>query len=217
VFIDPAIRSLFDAFIKVVGLFMGVLGGLFALGMLTRSASGAGSLIGVVAGAGVMFSLPFVSRINGYLYTAIGITVCFVVGWLASQFLPADGRDLTGLTWASRNRVLSTFGLGTPPARGRQKSRPWRGYAPIAPRAFADPRAFGQRRGRGLWGQLSCAGSGAAKVASRARIRPIAPRAFADPQAFGQRRGRWSLGSTQLRRLREDFVHGQAAALKSVA
>ena len=105
VFIDPAIRSLFDAFIKVVGLFMGVLGGLFALGMLTRSASGAGSLIGVVAGAGVMFALPFVSRINGYLYTAIGITVCFVVGWLASQFLPADDRDLTGLTWASRNRV----------------------------------------------------------------------------------------------------------------
>ena len=105
VFIDPAIRSLFDAFIKVVGLFMGVLGGLFALGMLTRSASGVGSLIGVVAGAGVMFALPFVSRINGYLYTAIGITVCFAVGWLASQFLPADDRDLTGLTWASRNRV----------------------------------------------------------------------------------------------------------------
>ena len=59
--------------------------------------------MGVVAGAGVMFALPFVSRINGYLYTAIGISVCFVVGWLASQVLPADRRDLTGLTWASRD------------------------------------------------------------------------------------------------------------------
>ncbi len=98
VFIDPSIRSLFDAFITVVGLFMGVLGGLFALGMLTRTASAAGSLVGVVAGAGVMFALPFVSRINGYLYTAIGIAVCFAVGWLASLALPADRRDLTGLT-----------------------------------------------------------------------------------------------------------------------
>ncbi len=105
VFIDPAIRSLFDAFVKVVGLFMGVLGGLFALGMLTRSASGAGSLVGVVAGAAVMFALPFVSRINGYLYTAIGIGVCFAVGWLASQVLPTDRRDLTGLTWATRDRT----------------------------------------------------------------------------------------------------------------
>jgi ABC-type branched-subunit amino acid transport system permease subunit len=66
--------------------------------MLTRTASGAGSLVGVVAGAAVMFALPFLSRINGYLYTAIGIAVCFVVGWLASQVLPADRRDLTGLT-----------------------------------------------------------------------------------------------------------------------
>jgi hypothetical protein len=66
--------------------------------------------VGVVAGAGVMFALPFVSQINGYLYTAIGITVCFVVGWLASQFLPADGRDLTGLTWASRDRARAHSG-----------------------------------------------------------------------------------------------------------
>jgi SSS family solute:Na+ symporter len=98
VFIDPSILSLFDAFIKVVGLFMGVLGGLFALGMLTRTASGVGSLVGVVAGVCVMFALPFVSRINGYLYTAIGIAVCFAVGWLASQICPPDDRDLTGLT-----------------------------------------------------------------------------------------------------------------------
>lgn len=35
VFVDPQIRSLFDAFIKVIGLFMGVLGGLFVLGVST--------------------------------------------------------------------------------------------------------------------------------------------------------------------------------------
>jgi SSS family transporter len=98
VFIDPAIRSLFDSFIKVVGIFMGVLGGLFALGMLTRWASGPGALVGVVAGAAVMLALPLVSRVSGYLYPAIGIAACFAVGLLASLVLPARPRDLTGLT-----------------------------------------------------------------------------------------------------------------------
>jgi len=98
VFIDPGIRSLFDSFIKVVGIFMGVLGGLFALGMLTRRASGPGALVGVVAGAAVMLALPLVSRVSGYLYPAIGIVACFAVGLLASLVLPARPRDLAGLT-----------------------------------------------------------------------------------------------------------------------
>jgi solute:Na+ symporter, SSS family len=98
VFVDPTIRSLFDSFIKVVGIFMGVLGGLFALGMLTRRASGPGALVGVVAGAAVMLALPICSRVTGYLYPAIGIATCFTVGLLASLALPAPRRDLTGLT-----------------------------------------------------------------------------------------------------------------------
>ena len=36
VFVNPEIKSLFDTFIIVIGLFMGVLGGLFVLGALTR-------------------------------------------------------------------------------------------------------------------------------------------------------------------------------------
>ena len=84
VFVDPEIRSLFDSFIKVVGIFVGVLGGLFGLGMLTRRASGPGALVGVVAGAVVMLALPIFSDLTGYLYPAIGITVCFAVSLLAS-------------------------------------------------------------------------------------------------------------------------------------
>jgi SSS family solute:Na+ symporter len=104
VFVDPEIRSLFDSFIKVVGIFMGVLGGLFALGMLTRRASGPGALVGVVAGAGVMLALPVFSKVTGYLYPAIGITVCFAVGLVASLVLPARHHDLTGLTVFTQER-----------------------------------------------------------------------------------------------------------------
>ena len=98
VFVDPTIRSLFDSFMKVVGIFMGVLGGVFALGMLTRRASGPGAFVGIVAGAAIMLALPLFSQINGYLYTAIGVATCFAVGILASLALPGKPRDLAGLT-----------------------------------------------------------------------------------------------------------------------
>nr|WP_246120231.1 sodium/solute symporter [Blastopirellula retiformator] len=97
-FADPSIRSLFDAFMQVIGLFMGVLGGLFLLGALTRRTTEAGAMIGALVGAGVMFSLWKYSSVSGYLFTAIGITVCFVVGYLASCCLPPGEKNLAGLT-----------------------------------------------------------------------------------------------------------------------
>lgn len=96
-FIDPKITSLFDTFIKVVGLFMGVLGGLFLLGVLTRRANAGGALVGAVAGAAVMCWLFFNSTVNGYLYITIGMATCIIIGYLASYGTPAT-RDLSGLT-----------------------------------------------------------------------------------------------------------------------
>jgi Na+/proline symporter len=97
-FIDPDNRSLFDSFVKVIGLFMGVLGGLFALGVLTRRAHGWGSLLGAIAGAAVMGLLPVVTNINGYLYAAIGIVTCFVIGYGLSFVIPSRSPSLDGLT-----------------------------------------------------------------------------------------------------------------------
>ena len=96
-FVSPDIRSLFDQFISVVGIFMGVLGGLFALGILTRRASATGALCGVVTGACVMGLLQHSSNISGYLYAAIGIGVCYSTGYLVSLASPCK-RDLSGLT-----------------------------------------------------------------------------------------------------------------------
>ncbi len=100
VFIDPSIRSLFDTFIRVIGLFMGVLGGLFVLGAGTRRANAAGAIVGVVAGVGVMIYVWQFSPIQGYLYPAIGLSVCFAVGYLASLVLgkspPAAGLTIHG-------------------------------------------------------------------------------------------------------------------------
>ena len=105
-FIDPTNRSLFDSFIKVIGLFMGVLGGLFILGVLTRRASPLGSLLGALAGAAVMGLLPIYSEISGYLYAAMGITTCFVVGLLASFLFPGEQKSIEGLTVYSMTENL---------------------------------------------------------------------------------------------------------------
>lgn len=98
VFVDPNIRSLFDAFIKVIGLFMGVLGGLFVLGALTRRANATGVMIGAVTGAGCMLYLWRFTDVNGYVYNASGISVCLAVGYLASLAFPPPTSDLAGLT-----------------------------------------------------------------------------------------------------------------------
>ena len=98
IFVDPEIKSLFDASIKVIGLFMGVLGGLFVLGLLTRRANAFGAMTGALVGAAVMFWLWRFTSVNGYLYTASGIATCALVGYLASLARGRQDRDLSGLT-----------------------------------------------------------------------------------------------------------------------
>jgi len=101
VFVDPEIKSLFDAFIKVIGLFMGVLGGLFVLGVLPRRANSFGALTGALVGAATMFCLWRFTNVNGYLYTVSGITTCVCVGYVASLFYGSN-KDPTGLTLFTR-------------------------------------------------------------------------------------------------------------------
>ena len=98
IFVNPEIKSLFDTFIKVIGLFMGVLGGLFVLGAVSRRANASGALIGALVGTGVMFWMWKFTSTNGYLYTASGICTCVSVGYAASLLSGRPTNDLTGLT-----------------------------------------------------------------------------------------------------------------------
>ena len=102
-FVDPDIKSRFDEFIKILGLFMGVLGGLFVLGALTTRANTTGALAGAIAGAGVMFALWRYSNVTGYMYTFFGIASCVISGYLVSILLPTKQKDLTGLTVYTMN------------------------------------------------------------------------------------------------------------------
>jgi len=98
VFIDPAIRSLMDTYFVVIGMFMGALGGLFVLGVVTRRANGVGAMVGLVVGVSIMVLCWKYNLANGYLYCTIGIVSCVVVGYLASLMFPGSKKDLAGLT-----------------------------------------------------------------------------------------------------------------------
>ncbi|WP_315853424.1 sodium:solute symporter family transporter [Neorhodopirellula pilleata] len=97
-FVNPDIKSLFDTFVMVIGLFMGVLGGLFILGVFSTTANATGALVGALVGSSVMFSVWAGTSINGYLYTTIGIVTCVVVGWLSSHVVGTAPKALQGLT-----------------------------------------------------------------------------------------------------------------------
>ncbi|HEY2760399.1 MAG TPA: sodium:solute symporter, partial [Pirellulales bacterium] len=90
--------SIWNQFLKLMGLFGGGMGGLFLAGIFTRRTNSAGILVGFVASTIVLYFVQKSDAIHLFLYGGIGMFSCFAVGWLASWVLPSDGRDLTGLT-----------------------------------------------------------------------------------------------------------------------
>jgi len=75
--------TMFDLFLKFLGLVGGGLAAMYVLGACTRRANGPGVLIGAAASAGVMYFVR-TSQIHFFLHAAIGFSVCFVIGYLAS-------------------------------------------------------------------------------------------------------------------------------------
>lgn len=88
--------ALFAAFIA--GLFMSGLGGLFALGIFTRRANGMGAIVGAIASAVILYFVKYDTPIHFFLFSFIGFTTCFAIGYLTSLIIPERKKSLEGLT-----------------------------------------------------------------------------------------------------------------------
>ena len=73
------IQSLYLYFLSMLGMFIGGLAGLFALGIFTRRATPWGSLVGAGASAAMMVVIkvkPNWFVVHGMLYGVISFSVC---------------------------------------------------------------------------------------------------------------------------------------------
>jgi len=92
------ILSLWDYYMKVIGLLMGCITGVFMLGIFTRRGTAFGAWLGVIGGGAILIYASFFTRVHAFLYAAIGVIATFLVGYVASLVVPGPTRDLDGLT-----------------------------------------------------------------------------------------------------------------------
>jgi len=98
------IKSLWDVAMAILGLLGGSMCGLFMLGMYTRRANGIGAVTGAVAGAIVLYLVKTYTSMHFFLYTIVGISTCFVVGYMVSLFVGGKQKQIEGLTIYTLNK-----------------------------------------------------------------------------------------------------------------
>ena len=93
------IQSVWDMIFILSGLIGGGLGGIFILGIFTRAAHSRGVLVGLITSAVVMYFVQQFTHIHFFLFVVTGVSVCVLVGYLASLFI-SSGKpyELDGLT-----------------------------------------------------------------------------------------------------------------------
>jgi solute:Na+ symporter, SSS family len=92
------VKSIWDEFLKIIGLLTGGLGGVFLLGIITKRANGAGVLVGLFASSIIQYYVGFYKPFNLLLFTASGFVSCFIIGYLSSLFFPKYNKSIDGLT-----------------------------------------------------------------------------------------------------------------------
>lgn len=93
------LKSMFDTFLAILGLTGSALAGLFLLGIFTRRTNVAGAATGAGAAIVMLFCVKEFTAMSFFLYAAVGVVTCVVVGYLASLVTGGEQRPLAGLTY----------------------------------------------------------------------------------------------------------------------
>ncbi|MHC4680569.1 MAG: sodium:solute symporter family protein [Planctomycetota bacterium] len=79
------VEYLWDLFLGIMGLFGGTLAGLFMLAILTKKVHTFHAWLGAIASISVLLYVKLATDLSGLLYGAIGVTTCFLIGFLSSR------------------------------------------------------------------------------------------------------------------------------------
>ncbi|WP_461533703.1 sodium:solute symporter family transporter [Sinomicrobium sp.] len=90
---NSGIKSLWDQFYRFLGLFTGGLGGMFLLGMLTKTANSRGTLTGLVLSGILIWFVSVYTAINFLMYALLGLVSCFVFGYMFSMVLKEKNNE----------------------------------------------------------------------------------------------------------------------------
>ncbi len=96
-------KNLWDILMGYVGLILGTLGGLFTLAIFTNRTASVHAWTGVIVAAAVLYYVKFHTEAHPLIIGAIGTVTCFLSGWIASLIIPAQTKNLDGLTWTKLN------------------------------------------------------------------------------------------------------------------
>ncbi len=94
------VRFAFDLFQEVLGVLGGSLAGVFILGIFTGRANAPGAIIGLIAGVAAVWWVRGHTTVSVYLYGAISILGCVIVGYLASLLFPKTDKA-KGMSYSS--------------------------------------------------------------------------------------------------------------------
>ena len=96
-------QNLWDTLMGYVGLILGTLGGLFTLAIFTNRTASVHAWTGVIVAAVVLYYVKFHTEAHPLIIGAVGTVTCFLSGWIASLIIPAQTKNLDGLTLTKLN------------------------------------------------------------------------------------------------------------------
>ncbi|HYG38713.1 MAG TPA: sodium/solute symporter [Cytophagales bacterium] len=82
--------SIWDQYIMLIGLLGGCLAGMFVAGIFFPRINSTGILIGFAVSAIALYFVQASTDLNFFLYPAIAIFICVLVGYLSSLIMPSD-------------------------------------------------------------------------------------------------------------------------------
>ena len=97
-FASADIKSLWESFMSVLGLFGGSMCGLFILGIFTKRCGSVAAISGAIIGAVAIVLISKYTKTSLLLYASIGIAACVISGYIVALFITEKQKDLTGLT-----------------------------------------------------------------------------------------------------------------------
>jgi Na+/proline symporter len=81
--------SIWDQYIKIIGLFGGCLAGMFVAGIFFPRINSRGIIIGFIVSAVSLYFIQAANIINFFLYPAAAVLICVVVAYISSIVWPS--------------------------------------------------------------------------------------------------------------------------------